>query len=72
MVSTKELRKASKAVFLATDEAVAQEISDKLSEAAQAIDELRDFMIWMTGCGYDFCQHEYFCKTRDKLLKDGE
>ena len=32
-------------------------------------DELIDFAIWMTGCGYDFCQHEYFCKQRDKLLK---
>ena len=31
--------------------------------------ELKDFAFWMTGCGYDFCQHEYFCKKRDKLLK---
>jgi hypothetical protein len=33
------------------------------------LEEVRDFAIWMTGCGYDFCQHEYFCKQRDKLLK---
>lgn len=32
-------------------------------------DELKDFAIWMTGCGYDFCQHEYFIEQRDKLLK---
>ncbi len=32
--------------------------------------ELQDFCIWLTGCGYDFCQHDYFCKQRDKLLKD--
>ena len=30
---------------------------------------LKDFAIWMTGCGYDFCQHEYFVKKRDLLLK---
>jgi hypothetical protein len=33
-------------------------------------DELKELVIWMTGCGYDFCQHEYFCEQRDKLLKD--
>lgn len=31
---------------------------------------LQEFAIWMTGCGYDFCQHEYFCQQRDKLLKE--
>jgi len=33
------------------------------------IDELKDFAIWLTGCGYDFTQHDYFIKQRDKLLK---
>jgi hypothetical protein len=33
---------------------------------------LKDFAIWMTGCGYDFCQHEYFIKQRDVLLRDDE
>ena len=37
--------------------------------AKKRIEELQDFAIWMTGCGYDFCQHEYFCTQRDKLLK---
>jgi hypothetical protein len=69
MVDTKELRKAASAVYLATDEAVAKNLSAKLSSAAQTIDDLRDFAIWMTGCGYDFCQHDYFCKKRDELLK---
>ena len=32
--------------------------------------ELKEFCIWMTGCGYDFCQHEYFIEKRDSLLKD--
>ena len=68
MISTKELRKASVAVYLATDEDVAKDLSAKLRNAAQAIDDLRDFALWMTGCGYDFCQHEYFIKKRDELL----
>ncbi len=33
------------------------------------IDEVKDFAIWLTGCGYDFGQHKYFCEKRDKLLK---
>lgn len=69
IINTKELRKAASAVYLATDEAVAKDLSAKLSSAAQAIDDLKDLVIWMTGCGYDFCQHDYFCKQRDKLLK---
>ncbi len=39
------------------------------------INELQDFAIWLTGCGYDFTQHKYFCEQRDKLLlgyKHGE
>ena len=32
------------------------------------IEALKDFAIWLTGCGYDFCQHEYFIKCRDELL----
>lgn len=31
--------------------------------------ELKEFCIWLTGCGYDFTQHEYFITQRDKLLK---
>ena len=41
----------------------------KLKEKDERIAELEDFAIWMTGCGYDFCQHPYFVKMRDKLLK---
>ena len=70
MVDTNKLRKASQAVYLATEEDVAQDLSDMLNNAATMIDELRDFAIWMTGCGYDFCQHDYFCKKRDELLKN--
>lgn len=70
MMKTSDLRKAGKAVFLATDESVAQDISDKLNAAADKIDALQEFAIWMTGCGYDFCQHEYFVQQRDLLLKN--
>jgi len=35
---------------------------------ADLTEKLQDFAIWMTGCGYDFCQHEYFNKCRDELL----
>ena len=69
MVDTIELRKAGKAIFIAVEESVAKDISGKLIAAVNEIDELKDFAIWMTGCGYDFCQHEYFCKKRDELLK---
>jgi hypothetical protein len=36
----------------------------------EKVAELQDFAIWMTGCGYDFCQHDHFIKMRDKLLLD--
>ena len=40
-----------------------------VSAGNKRIKELEDFCIWMTGCGYDFCQHNYFIEQRDKLLK---
>ena len=36
---------------------------------ADLTEKLQDFAIWMTGCGYDFTQHEYFIECRDELLK---
>jgi len=45
-------------------------ISIALRDSAKEIEELREFTIWMTGCGYDFCQHECFVNQRDRLLKD--
>ena len=38
----------------------------------QENEQLKEFAIWMTGCGYDFTQHDYFIKQRDKLLKNKE
>ncbi len=76
-MNTQELRKAARCVFLACEKPVAQDLADKMNGAAHEIDELekqiaelKDFCIWLTGCGYDFCQHDYFIKQRDKLLLD--
>ena len=63
-----ELRKAAKCVYIITEQDTAKDLYFKLNGAANMIEELQDLIIWMTGCGYDFCQHEYFCKKRDKLL----
>tara|TARA_R110000796_G_scaffold229030_1_gene346280 strand:- start:614 stop:919 length:306 start_codon:yes stop_codon:yes gene_type:complete len=32
--------------------------------------ELQDFAIWMTGCGYDFTQHEHFLKNKHLLTDE--
>ncbi len=39
------------------------------TKVLKEVEELKDFAIWLTGCGYDFTQHKYFIKQRDKLLK---
>ena len=31
--------------------------------------ELQDFAIWMTGCGYDFTQHEHYMKNKHLFTK---
>ena len=41
-MNTNELRKAARAVFLATDEKVAQDLSDMLNGAAHEIERLRN------------------------------
>lgn len=48
-----------------------RQLKAKIDELEVENLELADLAIWMTGCGYDFCKHEYFCKQRDKLLKGG-
>ena len=45
-----------------------QNSATMLRQQQAEIEALKDFAIWMTGCGYDFCQHDYFIKCRDKLL----
>ena len=44
------------------------DLKDQIQSLNQENKELIEFAIWMTGCGYDFTQHEYFNKMRDKLL----
>ena len=39
-----------------------------IADKDRMILELQEFAIWMTGCGYDFCQHKYFCEQRDRLI----
>ena len=41
----------------------------EVDELFTRIAELEDFCIWLTGCGYEFTQHEYFNEQRDRLLK---
>lgn len=44
-------------------------MEDEIDRLTEENERLKDFAIWMTGCGYDFCQHPYFIKERDELLK---
>ena len=46
-MDTNELRKAAKAVYLATDKSVADDLSKKLADAARIIDELRREPRWL-------------------------
>jgi hypothetical protein len=48
---------------------ITAQVSTLLQAVSEERDELKDFAIWMTGCGYDFCQHKYFREKRDELLK---
>jgi len=48
---------------------VQAEVAALLQAVSEERDELKELAIWMTGCPYDFCQHEYFIKKRDELLK---
>lgn len=34
--------------------------------------KLQELAIWMTGCGYDFTQHEYFLENRHLLKPRGK
>ncbi len=45
------------------------ETAGLLHAVSEERDKLKELEIWMTGCGYDFCQHDHFCKKRDELLK---
>ncbi len=63
---TGNIQDSAKAFF----DAVTQLFTSEVADLRKRNDELADFAIWMTGCGYDFTQHDHFCKQRDKLLKE--
>ncbi|MFA4853997.1 MAG: hypothetical protein WC616_01420 [Candidatus Omnitrophota bacterium] len=48
---------------------VPKEVAALLQVVSEERDGLRELAIWMTGCGYDFTQHEYFCTKRDEYFK---
>lgn len=47
-----------------------REMQYRVAHLEVAISELQDLTIWMTGCGYDFCQHEFFVKRRHILAEN--
>ena len=48
---------------------VLQFVVPMLRQQQAEIEALKDFAIWMTGCGYDFHQHIYFNEFYDKFLR---
>ena len=40
--------------------------------AQEKLKELQDLAIWMTGCGYDFTQHEHYQKNKHLLNQDND
>jgi len=59
----KETEQAGRAIILYRESAT------MLRQQQAEIEALKEFAIWMSGCGYDFTQHNYFIKCRDSLLK---
>jgi len=41
-------------------------------ETMSKAEELQELAIWMTGCGYDFTQHEYYMKNKHLLTDQPE
>jgi hypothetical protein len=42
--------------------------ADMLRQQEKEINELQNFAIWMSGCGYDFKQIPYFNNCMDSLV----
>ena len=42
-------------------------MKDRLFVARTEYQKLQELAIWMTGCGYDFTQHDYFVRERHLL-----
>ena len=43
-------------------------VANMLRQQQAKIEALKEFAIWMTGCGYDFRQHIYFNEFYDEFL----
>lgn len=67
MVDIKKMKQLSLMIIDAANEI--EQLRFESDTQKLKIEELQDFCIWLTGCGYDFCQHEYYLKKRAKLLK---
>jgi len=68
MLDTNSLRESARKL-LSNDEFISSKlIEKKLLLAANEIEALRELAIWMTGCGYDFRQHEHWITSRNTLL----
>lgn len=62
----------NKEEYSTTEAAILKVFAEKdkrIAELEAQVNDLKEFAIWMTGCGYDFTQHQYFIDQRDKLFK---
>ena len=48
---------------------LAEAFAKRLDEKDELIDKLQDIAIWMTGCGYDFSQHEFYTDNQHCLTE---
>jgi hypothetical protein len=52
-------------------ESLKEELSFKnhyVSELQAEVERLKELVIWMTGCGYDFTQHDFYNKEMQGLI----
>lgn len=55
------------ASFRAGKQVATEAMQSKLDSQSEELADLRDFAIWLTGCGYDFTHHQYFLDNRHLL-----
>jgi len=75
-VTLESMKKRFSGIFTETEISIAfhdldyeMDCHGKYAEKPQQQSEadLQEFAIWMTGCGYDFTQHEYYMKNKHLL-----
>lgn len=67
-MNANEIANAGIVTQLAVVHTMLPKVKELIDNQVAEIEALKNFAIWMTGCGYDFTQHEYFIKCRDELL----